>query len=71
MGCAGHGHSLIILPGDHEPDGTTWPRCTSCGHRCGYAGAMPRRTRDIMRRHPWYLFTELRGRAQARRSAAL
>jgi hypothetical protein len=65
MACQQHGWTQVVLPGDHEPDGTRWPRCTGCGHRCPYAGNAPTETRVIARRHPWYVVTELRGRWRA------
>lgn len=41
-------------------------RCSGCGHRQTVAGVAPKQTRDIMKRKPQFLFTELKGRHDAK-----
>lgn len=41
-------------------------RCSGCGHRQTVNGVKPGQTRDIMKKHPSFLFTELRGRHEAK-----
>lgn len=41
-------------------------RCSGCGHRQTVNGVKPKQTRDIAKRNPGFVITELRGRAKAK-----
>jgi hypothetical protein len=43
-------------------------RCTNCGHRQAVNGVLPAQTRDLMKKNPAYMITELKGRAQAKKA---
>jgi hypothetical protein len=67
--CDHSSHNRVLVDGDRQPNGWQFPRCADCGHRTPYNGSKPTPTRRILRRHPFYLFTEFASRREARKMA--